>query len=182
MCPSSGLWGGSWIAITSYHPVSTIIRRAPTLTIYDRVFLSPPWPHTCTLWRWGRNQWGSDQGRTLGTRAQSPIDQPHLVAWPGRKTLNQGCAVPLDLFFLPATRRFLPREDYLICPVVLDLTCQTRVSTDRFRFCHRIRPPGWNGKHDDLHIILRYNLVQLHNSFGCQSCAYKKLQQGGLVE
>ena len=31
-----------------YHPESTIVRRAPALTLYKRVFLSLS-PHTCTL-------------------------------------------------------------------------------------------------------------------------------------
>jgi len=48
MCPSSGRWGvlGLWFPV--YHFESTIVRQAPTLTLYDRVFLSPL-PHTCTL-------------------------------------------------------------------------------------------------------------------------------------
>jgi len=49
MCPSSGLWGGGlglWVPV--YHPESTIVRQAPAVTLYKRVFLSLS-PHTCTL-------------------------------------------------------------------------------------------------------------------------------------
>ena len=48
MCPSSGHWGGLGLWFPVYHPESTIIRRAPALTLYEHVFLSPS-PHTCTL-------------------------------------------------------------------------------------------------------------------------------------
>ena len=49
MCPSSGLWGGVlglWIQV--YHPESTLVRRAPALTLYKRMLLYLS-PHTCTL-------------------------------------------------------------------------------------------------------------------------------------
>ena len=48
MCPSSGLWGGLGLWFPVYHLESTIVRRAPGLTLYERGFLFPS-PHTCTL-------------------------------------------------------------------------------------------------------------------------------------
>ena len=49
MCPSSGLWGGVLDCDAQFTILSwTIVRRAPALTLYKRVFLSLS-PHTCTL-------------------------------------------------------------------------------------------------------------------------------------
>jgi len=49
MCPSSGLWVGVLDPSSQFTILrSTIVRRAPALTLYERVFLSLS-PHTCTL-------------------------------------------------------------------------------------------------------------------------------------
>jgi len=48
MFPSSWLLRGLGLWFPVYHPESTIVRRAPALTLCERVFLSPS-PHTCTL-------------------------------------------------------------------------------------------------------------------------------------
>jgi len=42
------LGGGLGLWFPFYHPKSTTVRRAPALTLYQRVFLSLS-PHTCTL-------------------------------------------------------------------------------------------------------------------------------------
>jgi len=41
------LWGGLGLWFPVYHPESTIVRRAPALELYKRVFLSLS-PQTCT--------------------------------------------------------------------------------------------------------------------------------------
>jgi len=46
-CPPDSR-GGLRLRIPFYHPESTIVRRAPALTLYESVFLSLP-PYTCTL-------------------------------------------------------------------------------------------------------------------------------------
>ena len=47
MCPSSVVFGGLGL-FPAYHPESTIVRRAPALTLCEHVFLLAS-PYTCAL-------------------------------------------------------------------------------------------------------------------------------------